>query len=1017
MPSQKGTSEKEKDLGKTPALEVDATSRLNMADSKTTHGEKRRVSLSPSQTPAPKKQINNSLEETRKRKNSVSAEMINIFSQTVKDPHIEHETGNDPNGGQLETGSELEDRSESNMAAPTKENKPKLNNPPRWRKISSFFIPAAHAAPSFSKKGENEHSQEQHIEMKIPMAETEQKQPSPSGSIIISDDENSSPPPASSHRTASKLEARDINILVNTSSSVTGRRVGDVGSPHETASTYNQVDTSGSVADGRRAGDVGSPQVTPSTLNQNQTTKNGRPLTPTPTSSPLLAPSGSKPSTPTPVPSACLIPPTPLAGEDVSPTFPPTPLAGEDVSPTTPLLNRLRSKAETRAKKTHKLQPPSTCKDCLACSDCTSASNKKSSNAKLQAKPNMKPKQQQPTRGRGRPRKSASTSGASQAPVTKKAPQVPQDFRTLLLEIKEEVSTVSDKQESCSEDLCTLMDTKMTDLKESLGGEMKVVKDQVRNNSTLLSELQNAQVMISNKIEAVNSIKDDVTLNTNTLSEVQISHAASVQKVENLDEKIVTLEDRTSDMEVDIIRQKKGIDQVNLNLSQQISDIEYGLAAHVEKVKNNVEIEMAGAKHSQVLIENKLTNFTIEIQNQNAELNTKMRDLRGDFERLKTLSDRIRDTPTPCSFSDNSDDIFQSGNDQGSPQKANCYTNSCDPGNDDSFYMYGDTTRSLIIDGMKETRHENLGEKILHCINDIGVHLAPNDIESVFRIGKNDTNRQWPRPIKLVLKDQTKRARLRFTNSFRDVRVNAERRRDVRVRAAKLRQAGQTAQKMGHKVETRLGEIRIDGKRYDTLSLNDIPSDFMTEANSIKNPPKNTHRISLFDKNTTKADSVIMVGPSLQKIPYGLAFFSIQCFLSNFFKCGIYFEGSHYNSAEQCYQCMKAEVHDDRSAYEEIYSMNSPARMKQRGSDIRVNKKWDELKLRVMEDILLAKFRQNKKLYYSLLNTRPMTLIEATLDTFWGAGCILCSIALEEGSWEGQNHLGRQLLKIRNTFV
>ena len=203
--------------------------------------------------------------------------------------------------------------------------------------------------------------------------------------------------------------------------------------------------------------------------------------------------------------------------------------------------------------------------------------------------------------------------------------------------------------------------------------------------------------------------------------------------------------------------------------------------------------------------------------------------------------------------------------------------------------MYGDTTRSLIIDGLCETRHENLGEVLLHCINDIGVYLGPNDIENAFRIGKNDQTRKWPRPIKLILRDQTKRdqififkARLRFSTHFRDVRVNKEQRRDIRVRAAKLRQAGLTAKKLGHTVVFKQGEVKIDGRTYTAQTFSEIPDSFLTEANQIKNAPLNVRRLSLLKKCKTIANNVIMVGPSLQKTPYGLAFFSIQSFLSNF---------------------------------------------------------------------------------------------------------------------------------------
>ena len=313
---------------------------------------------------------------------------------------------------------------------------------------------------------------------------------------------------------------------------------------------------------------------------------------------------------------------------------------------------------------------------------------------------------------------------------------------------------------------------------------------------------------------------------------------------------------------------------------------------------------------------------------------------------------------------------------------------------------------------------------MLHCINDIEIQIGPNDIEKVHRIGKFDRNSKRPRPVKLVLRDQTKRdqilifkRRFRNSNKFSDIMVNKEQRKDLRVKAAKLRQAALAAKNMGHEVEMFEEEIKIDGVKYSTFTLNHIPPEFMVEANQIKNAPINTRRLSLFDKCTTKAANIIMVGPALQKTPYGLAFFSSQCFLSNFFSCGISFRGRHYTSLEQGYQCTKADIYNDVTTFRAIYRANSPAEMKQKGSEIQLDERWYKIKLQVMEDLLFAKFRQNKKLYYSLLNTRPMNLIEATMDSFWGANCILKSIALEEGSWEGQNHLGKLLMKVRNVFV
>ena len=91
--------------------------------------------------------------------------------------------------------------------------------------------------------------------------------------------------------------------------------------------------------------------------------------------------------------------------------------------------------------------------------------------------------------------------------------------------------------------------------------------------------------------------------------------------------------------------------------------------------------------------------------------------------------------------------------------------------------------------------------------------------------------------------------------------------------------------------------------------------------------------------------------------------------------------------------------------------------MKRAGARIEKTAFWEAHKLEVMGDLLFCKFKQNKQLYYSLLNTRPMNLIEATLDVFWGVGCLFGSIALDERSWEGQNNLGKLLVKVRDFFV
>ena len=408
--------------------------------------------------------------------------------------------------------------------------------------------------------------------------------------------------------------------------------------------------------------------------------------------------------------------------------------------------------------------------------------------------------------------------------------------------------------------------------------------------------------------------------------------------------------------------------------------------------------------------------FSTEIHQQNIEMNAKIQNLKNDFDQLKALSETASDTfrtTSASSFISNSSSPSVSTDT--SREHYQTFQNSNPQG----------STPTLIVDGITENAQENLKQIMLRCINEVGVPVTPEDIVNVERIGRFSKNRKWPRPVKITLADQTKRdqiyilkRRLRFSETFSALKINKEERKDVRVRAAKLRQAALMAKNLGHKVETKMdGRIRIDDVEYNTLTLSSIPDKFMTEANRIRQPPINTRRLSLLQKCTTNSGKAIMVGPSLQKTPLGLAFYSQNCFLSNFYRCSFLFKGQSYTCSEQAYQGVKAKIYRDEQAFIEIINTDSPGLMKRIGGKVQTCEQWERIKLQVMEDILTAKFSQIKELYYSLLNTHPLELIEATLDGFWGAGAILGSIALEEGCWVGQNHLGKILMKVRNNLL
>ena len=70
---------------------------------------------------------------------------------------------------------------------------------------------------------------------------------------------------------------------------------------------------------------------------------------------------------------------------------------------------------------------------------------------------------------------------------------------------------------------------------------------------------------------------------------------------------------------------------------------------------------------------------------------------------------------------------------------------------------------------------------------------------------------------------------------------------------------------------------------------------------------------------------------------------------------------------------------------------------------------WENSKLQVMEELLFSKFRENEKIYFLLINMRPLNLIESTLDNFWGAGCKIGTIDPQRGNLEGEQSFGKDV--------
>ncbi len=133
-------------------------------------------------------------------------------------------------------------------------------------------------------------------------------------------------------------------------------------------------------------------------------------------------------------------------------------------------------------------------------------------------------------------------------------------------------------------------------------------------------------------------------------------------------------------------------------------------------------------------------------------------------------------------------------------------------------------------------------------------------------------------------------------------------------------------------------------------------------------------------------------------------FFGPYRFLSNFWPVTIEFEQHKYPTVEHAYQASKS---IDPHIRDMIRVCPTPGIAKRLGKTIKLRSNWEDIKLNMMLLLLREKFNE-PSLKKALSNTGTRELIEENNwgDTFWGIY-----------KREGQNHLGKILMKIRREII
>jgi ribA/ribD-fused uncharacterized protein len=130
--------------------------------------------------------------------------------------------------------------------------------------------------------------------------------------------------------------------------------------------------------------------------------------------------------------------------------------------------------------------------------------------------------------------------------------------------------------------------------------------------------------------------------------------------------------------------------------------------------------------------------------------------------------------------------------------------------------------------------------------------------------------------------------------------------------------------------------------------------------------------------------------------PYG-------CF-SNFAKYPIELKGKEWATTEHYFQAQKFAGTEHE---EEIRLASTPMEAARSGRDRNkpLRQDWEECKVNVMREALLAKVEQHPVIKSILLSTGDCTIVEHTAnDAYWGDG----------GDGQGHNMLGKLLMEVRN---
>ena len=191
---------------------------------------------------------------------------------------------------------------------------------------------------------------------------------------------------------------------------------------------------------------------------------------------------------------------------------------------------------------------------------------------------------------------------------------------------------------------------------------------------------------------------------------------------------------------------------------------------------------------------------------------------------------------------------------------------------------------------------------------------------------------------------------------------------------------------------------RVKGRKYKSKKENKAKKIIQAESKSFNGSltDKEVMQLAGISRNTYYKYKHDLLYPVID------SFKGDYHFLSNFEDSVITYGNLTYGSVESAYQAQKLDNDKDRLPY----TFMDARKAKRKGKELPKPNDWHNRSLIIMEDLLRLKFSQP---YFKekLLDTGEAPLLEGNTwgDRFWG----ICD-------GEGENHLGKLLMKIRDEY-